>query len=77
MYVIKVVPAVIPETMPDNEPIEPTAALLLLQRPPLLASLSGVVAPVHTLAVPSIGAGIVLTVTTTVATNVPQPLDSV
>jgi hypothetical protein len=58
-----------PAATPVTTPVEPTEAiapLLLLQLPPAVTSASAVVAPVHTLAVPVILAGLVLMVTVTV-----------
>ena len=65
-------------------PVLPTVAVpvfVLLHAPPEVASLSEVVAPpLHTVGVPEIaagGTGATLTVTTTVAAILPQPLASV
>ena len=60
------VPAAIPVTIPDAEPMLPCAGLLLLQVPPLLKSNKLKVDPTHTLPVPTIAEGVALTVTGTV-----------
>jgi hypothetical protein len=73
VYVTVLVPR---PAMPVNTPVAtsivPTAGLLLLQAPPLLAFVRLVVAPWHTLRVPPIDAGKPYTVTTVVAA---QPLN--
>ena len=56
-YVIVSVPAAIPVTMPDDEPIVPIAGELLLQVPPEVASVKVVAAPAHMVIVPKIGDG--------------------
>ena len=53
-----VVPAVIAVTIPVVASMVAIAVLLLLQLPPLVASLSVVVVPGHTVVVPVINAGI-------------------
>lgn len=52
VYDIVAVPAVSPFTTPEDEPMVATAVLLLVQLPPLVASLSVVVLPMQRLAVP-------------------------
>ena len=61
VYVINGLPAAIPLIIPV-EPIVANVPSLVLQVPPAVASLSDVVRPTHTLAVPLITAGIALTV---------------
>jgi hypothetical protein len=65
VYVIVAAPTPTPVTMPEDEPTDAIAVLLLLQVPPVVASLSVTVAVVHTLfrpvIVPAV-AGTVLTV---------------
>ena len=73
------VPALRPVTIPEVLTV-PTAVLVLLHTPPAVASLRDVVAPVHAVAVPETGAGaagVVFTVTSTVAARVPQLLVTV
>ena len=53
--------------MPVDEPTVAIAVLLLLQEPPGVPSLSGVVWPTHTMVVPVTGLIEVLTVTVVVA----------
>ena len=67
------VPAAIPVTIPV---VNPTVALVLLQfqLPPVTASLSSVVAPIHTFPAPVIGYGSGFTVTTFV-TMQPVPIE--
>ena len=72
----------VPAATPVTVPVLPTVATVvavLLQAPPVVASLNPVVAPAQTIAVPVIvpadGSG--LTVTTLVAAVVPQPLVTV
>lgn len=67
------VPVVAPVTTPDAEPTGAIAVLLLLHAPPVVASVSVIVAPTHTLLLPVIAAGEVLTVTVAV---VAQPVPS-
>ena len=62
-YVMVAVPAVMPVTSPVDDPTVATEVLLLLHTPPLVASLSAVVNPTQTAAVPVIGTGVGLTVT--------------
>ena len=57
------VPAASPLTFPLTLPTVATSVLLLLQAPPVVWSLSAVVAPEHTDSVPSIGGGSAFTVT--------------
>ena len=69
------VPADTPVTIPDAEPIVATAGVLLLQVPPVVVLDNVVVAPIHVVSVPVIGEEIAeLTVTTLVATALPQAL---
>ena len=67
VYVIVVVAAEgLPVTTPVAQPVEPmvaTAVELLLQLPPEIALNKQVVAPWHTLSVPTIGPGVLFTVT--------------
>jgi len=63
-YVITVVPALTPNTIPDDEPTVATAGVPLLHVPPAIDSLSEVVAPSQTVGVPVIAAGVVTTETT-------------
>lgn len=65
-YVIVVAPAATPVTVPVTEPTVATATVLLLHTPPVVAELSVVADPAHTLVVPVIAAGIALTVTVVV-----------
>ena len=64
-----VVPELMPSTLPVPGSTVPIAVLLLLQLPPVVISLSNVVAPAHTDVTPVIagGASRELTVTTVVA----------
>ena len=75
VYDIVVVPAEKPVTTPEVL-TEPTAGLVLLHAPPLVALVSEVLAPAHTIAVPVIvpASGRGLTVATCVAVAVPQLL---
>ena len=73
-YVIVTVPVMTPASKPVAEPMVAMVVLLLLQAPPVDASLSVVVLPVHTRAVPVIVPGNAFTVT--VAT-VKHPVGSV
>ena len=59
-------PGVIPVAYPDAEPIVATEMLELLQKPPVVASLSVAPNPWQTLAGPLIGAGAILTLTRSV-----------
>ena len=59
--------------MPEAEPTEATAGLLLVQAPPAVAEESVVVEPEHKAVTPVIGAGNGLTVTVVVAK---QPVDN-
>lgn len=56
-----------PVTMPVLDPTVATAVLLLLQLPPDTEFDKFVVEPRHAINIPVIGAGVVVTVTTTVA----------
>ena len=67
-------PAVIPVTIPVAEPMVAILGILLLQAPPVTASVSAVVAPAQTMPAPPIGAGAGFTVTTMVAAH---PVDNV
>ena len=67
------VPLAIPATTPVVFTV-PSAVLLLLQVPPVVASVSVVVDPAHTLLVPAIAAGVALTVT---GVLIKQPVGSV
>lgn len=67
------VPLAIPATTPAVFTV-PSAVLLLLQVPPVVASVSVVVDPAHTLLVPAIAAGVALTVT---GVLIKQPVGSV
>ncbi len=56
--------------MPVTIPVDPTVAVAvvpLVQVPPVVISLSVVVAPVHTVSVPLIAAGVLFTVTNAVS----------
>jgi hypothetical protein len=69
----------VPEATPVTLPVEPTAAIPVdteLQIPPPAPSVKLVVAPTHTVAVPLMlpALGTELTVTTTAALALPQPL---
>jgi hypothetical protein len=55
--VITAVPAATPDKMPEDEPIEAIAVLLLAQLPPDTPSLSGDEAPVQTDRVPVMAEG--------------------
>ncbi len=69
------VPADTPVTTPVIEPMVATAGVLLLQVPPVVVFERVVVAPIHVVSVPVIGDEIAeLTVTTLVATALPQAL---
>jgi hypothetical protein len=57
MYVIVVVPAVMPVTMPEVIPIVAMPVELLVHVPPIAASLSVVVLPMQTLVMPVMGGG--------------------
>jgi hypothetical protein len=67
VYVIIVVPPETPVTTPDDGLMVATAVLLLVQVPPVIVSLSGIIAPAQTVAGPEIEKGALLTVTTAVA----------
>ena len=66
-------PLAIPVTIPEVEPMLPVPGALLLQVPPVTASLKVVVEPMHTDATPAMAAGASVTVTINVA-GVPQPV---
>lgn len=69
-----VVPAAMPFTKPDKEPIVATAGLVLVQVPPVLpVTVSVVVLPTQTFSVPVMVPGLVETVIVFVAL---QPVDS-
>ena len=68
------VPAVTPVTIPVLAPTDAVPVLLLLHVPPVVAELSVVTAPVHTVDAPDIAAGNGLTVTTAITR---QPVGSV
>lgn len=67
---------VVPARIPDTTPVATLAVvgMLLFQTPPLVASVSVVVSPTHTLGVPVMAAGVSVTVTTWV---VAHPVPSV
>ena len=67
-------PADTPVTIPVTEPTVPILVGLLLQVPPVVASLKGVVAPAQTLVIPVGAGGPGLTVSVRVAV---QPVGSV
>lgn len=68
------VPALTPPTPPLVAPMVAVEALLVLHVPPVVASVSVVDAPTHTLAVPDMAAGSGLTVTVRVTK---QPVSAV
>lgn len=72
VYVMVTVPAATPVTIPDDDPTVAVNTSLLLHVPPLVASVSVLVSPSHTLSVPPIAAGNAFTETVTVADPV-QP----
>lgn len=57
-------PTAIPVTTPDAEPTVANEGLLLVQTPPVVASVRVPVVPTHMLVGPAIGAGDAFTVTT-------------
>ena len=65
-------PPDIPLTRPVPEPTVATEVLLLLQVPPVAASVSNVVAPAHTFKVPAIGE---LPTFITAVAGAPQPVE--
>jgi len=69
-YDIVAVPTELPVTVP-SVPTVATPVFELLHTPPPVASVSAVVDPWHTLAVPVIAAGCVFTVTTAVEVHAP------
>ena len=71
---IVVVPTVIPEATPEEEPMVATAGVLLLQIPPVVASVSVITVPVHWLTGPPMAAtaGTGLMVITLLEVPVPQ-----
>jgi hypothetical protein len=62
-YVIVVVPGIIPAMVPLNSPIEAVAGALLVQLPPITASVYVTGIPTHIADGPMIGPGTGLTVT--------------
>jgi hypothetical protein len=60
------VPKALPVTIPEEEPIEAIAVLLLLHVPPVGVLLSVVVAPKQAISVPVMGEGKLVTVTVVV-----------
>jgi len=73
-YVTVVVPVAMPIKIPEDGSMVPTAALLLLHVPPVVASLNVVVRPKQTCVAPVIEATPLTTVTVSVAAH---PLDIV
>ena len=61
------VPADTPVTIPELMPIVAIVVAVLVQVPPPTASVSGVVAPIHTVIIPVMAAGTGLTVTVSTA----------
>lgn len=59
---IVVVPAIVAETSPDDEPTVATPELLLVHEPPIEPSLSNDVSPAQMVVLPPIGPGSGLTV---------------
>ena len=59
---IVTVPEITPDTIPVDEPTPAIAVLLLVQRPPVTASASAVVAPAQTIDAPVMAEGDALTV---------------
>ena len=72
VYVIVAVPAEIPVTVPEPEPMVAMAGLLLVHMPPVTALVRVVVAPTQTCRVPPMEAGVVTTVTIVVVTHAPM-----
>jgi hypothetical protein len=72
-YVIIDVPKVTPVTTPEPEPMAATAVLLLVQVPPDIPSLSGVVPAMHADGVPVIAVGDV-TISTVVVAIQAEPI---
>ena len=68
---IIVVPAATPVTIAFSDPTVAAALLLLLHTPPAIASLSVVVKPAHTVAVPVTDAGSASIVTVVVVAHPP------
>lgn len=64
-------PADTPVTIPVDAETDATDALLLDHTPPAVASVSNVDEPAHTVLLPDIGAGAVITVTTFVTEQLP------
>ena len=60
-------PTVIPETIPESEPIVATAVVPEVHTPPITGSVSVVVVPTHNALAPTMGAGAAVTVTGIVA----------
>lgn len=71
VYTIFVLPAVRPVTTPDVMPIPAVPGLLLLQVPPVVASLNVVELPTHTEVIPVIEAGNGFTVIVVVTEQLP------
>ena len=71
MYVMFALPAAIPVTIPDVAFTVATDVLLLVQVPPVTASLNVVVLPAQTDALPEIAAGVAFTVTYDVVEHPP------
>ena len=69
VYIIVVVPAVIPVSKPEDEPIV-AAPVVLAHVPPIAGSPRVVVEPIHILSGPTIARGETLTVTTIVEIQV-------
>ena len=74
VYVTSVVPALMPENMPDVLPIAPTAVDDVPHTPPLVASVKVPDAPMHTTDGPLTGAGAAFTETGLV---LKQPVGSI
>jgi len=72
VYVMVVTPVCEPVSIPDVATILAMELLLLLQVPPVVASLNKVASPTHTSETPVIIPGKALTVTTTVAVQLPN-----
>jgi hypothetical protein len=71
VYVIATVPAVTPVTIPVPDPTVAIPLLLLLQVPPVVASLSVIWEPAITVLLPEIAPGVGFTVTIVVEEHVP------
>ena len=70
---IVAVPPATPVNVPEAEPIDATKLLLLVHVPPLAASVSVTVDPIHVAALPNIAVGNAFTVTTAEAAH---PVDA-